>query len=133
MASERDFLITCDGIPGAFSTFTGGEVTAETDEDYDGGSDTPTLISGPPKVAEFEIGRRWDSDRDNATSKKNVSRVGWWETTVNVQPLDPAGVADGDSWTYRARLIGQTPFEVNRNGRNPANYKMRFKAIGLPK
>lgn len=127
MAAERDFLITVEGIQEAFQTKTGGDTTAESSKDYDGGSDVPVILTGPPTTDAIVVGRRWDSDRDNAVVKRNRQRVGSWRTTITVQPLDGAGVADGDPTVYRGKLTRQTDPEVNRNSATPSRYEMTFE------
>lgn len=131
MASERDFLITVLGVNEPFQTITGGDTVAESSKDFDGGSDVPVVLTGPPTTEPIVVGRRFDSDRDNAVIRRNRPRVGSWETTVTKQPLDPAGVADGDPTVYRGKLIRQTDPEANRNSSAKSQYEMTFEVISV--
>lgn len=125
-SAQRQFLITVAGVAGTFAGFRGGETTSDVTRDFDGGSLTPDILTGPATTADIRVSRGWRRDRDIDVVKKLRPRVGRFRTSVTVQPLDEDLVPAGTPDVYTAILVGLTPTEADANSGNVSRLELVF-------
>jgi hypothetical protein len=130
-AAKRQFLVKVDGIDGYWAGKSGGDITADTNKVYDGGSRRPDVISSPPNADDVVCTRPYDPLRDQVMINQLKERVGTWRTTVSVSPteadLTVARVA-GDVYSD-ALLIGLVSPEVDASSGDAAEVELTF-AVG---
>jgi hypothetical protein len=125
-SAQRHFLVTVSGVGGTFQTFTGGRRSSEVTKEYDGGSIDPDVLTGPPDIENVTVGRAYDPPRDDAIIRRLRERVGRFEATINVQPLDRDMVRTGRPTSYTGILIGLTAPEVNSGSGDTARFELEF-------
>lgn len=86
--AQRFALVTVAGLPGTFARKTGGNITAEVTKSYDGGSEVPELLTGPPNHENVTVGRDYDPTIDEPMLRQLRPVAGRWITTVVEQPTD---------------------------------------------
>lgn len=129
-AAQRQFLVKVSGIDGYFTTKSGGNVSAETNKHYDGGSLKPDVIASPAEAENITCGRAYDSTRDPALLKRLRQQVGRLRTTVSVTPTNEDLVAIAEPVVYSdAILVGLTEPDVDAGGADVATWEVEF-AIG---
>lgn len=134
-AANRQFLVRIDGISGGWdywATKSGGEVTADSNKVFDGGSLVPDVLASPAEVGDITIARPYDPDRDQGIINQLIPQVGQWRTTISVTPTY------GDLTTVRgakprvfsnALLIGVREPEPDASSGDAADYELTF-AVG---
>lgn len=88
-AANRQFLVKIDGISGGWdywATKSGGEITADSNKVWDGGSLVADVLASPPEVGDLTIARPYDPDRDQQILNQLITQVGQWRTTISVTP-----------------------------------------------
>jgi len=129
-SAQRQFLIKVAGIDGYFATKSGGNISSDTNKVYDGGSDTPDVLSGPAEADNITVSRSYDLQRDGAVLRRLRKMVGRWETTVSVTATDRDLVAIAEPQVYpNALLVGLTEPETDASSGDAAEYELEF-AIG---
>lgn len=126
IAAQRQFLIKVNGVEGYFATRTGGETTADAAREWDGGSRTPEVMTGPAMTGDVTIGRPYKPQRDGAVLAKLRPLVGRLRTSVTVQPTDGDLVALGKPTVYTGVLIGLTDPEANAGESAAARLELTF-------
>jgi hypothetical protein len=126
-ASQRQFLITVDGVEGYFATKSGGDVSSDISTVWDGGSLTPEKLPAPAVVGDVTVGRPYDPNRDGAELAKLKPLVGRWRTTVGIQPTDADLIASGPPTVYaNALLSGLTDPEADAGSGDAATFELTF-------
>lgn len=126
-AAQRQFLCKVSGIDGYFATKTGGDISSDASDVYDGGSLTPEKLASPATTDDVTVGRPYDPNRDQDVINRLRPLVGRWRTTVSVQPTDSDLVAVGRPSTYaNALLIGLTEPEVDASSGDAAVFELTF-------
>lgn len=126
-SSQRHFLVRAEGIPGLFSTKTGGEITSNATKNYDGGSTRPDVLTSPPEVGDITIGRGYDHERDAGIVRLLRNSVGTYQTTVSVTPTNRDMEALDDAETYpNATLVGFTPGDVDASSGEISSFALTF-------
>lgn len=103
--SQRQRLVTVEGLPGFWATKSGGNVTADASPVWDGGSARPEMLAGPASAENVTTGRPFDEQRDLPLLPTLRSRVGRWQTTVTVQYTDANLVPIGRPTVYPEALL----------------------------
>lgn len=88
-AANRQFLVKIDGATNGWeywATKSGGEVTADSNKVWDGGSLIADVLASPAEVGDLTIARPFDPDRDQPMLNQLILVVGQWRTTISVQP-----------------------------------------------
>lgn len=130
-ATKRHWVVTVEGIPGTWRTFTGGEATAEVTKDWDGGNPRPDLLGGPIDFSDLELVRTFDGDRDRAWIDKFLPMVGRVRMTVTKQLTDANNVAIGKPRTYPDSLLRQlTEPETDAASSDPSEVTLGFATGG---
>jgi len=130
-SAKRQFLVKVDGVDGYWAQKTGGDITADTNKVYDGGSLVPDVIASPPNTDDVVCTRPYDPLRDQPMINQLKRRVGTWRTTVSVTPteadLTVSRVA-GDVYSD-ALLIGLVSPEADASSGDSAEVELTF-AVG---
>lgn len=130
-STQRQFLVSVDGLPDYYATQSGGEVTAETTTHYDGGTDLPDVMAGPRVTSNLVAGRGYDAERDQPIIDRLEKLVGRWRTTVTKQPTDPDWTPVGAPKSYpNSLLVRVTPPETDANSSSVATYELEFATPG---
>lgn len=127
-SAQRQFLVSVSGIPGYFASKTGGGVTSEANKVWNGGSNTPDVISGPPEVENITVTRPWEvADADLLASfRRGVGRI---TATLTVTPTTPDMVANGLPTIYpNALLVGYKEPEPDASSSDAAQVELEFAA-----
>lgn len=133
-AANRQFLTKVDGISGGWdywATKSGGEVTADSNKVWDGGTLVPDVLASPAEVGDLTVARPFDPDRDQPILNQLISQVGFWRTTVSIQPTY------GDLTAARVKprvfsnclLVGVREPEPDASSGDAADYELTF-AVG---
>lgn len=126
-SSQRHFLVKVDGIPGNFSTKTGGEITAAATKAYDGGSTKPDVMTAPPEVGDITVGRGYDHQRDAGIVRILRQSVGSFQATLSVTPTDRNMVAQDGGENYPlATLVGFTPGDVDASSGEMSSFALTW-------
>jgi hypothetical protein len=126
-SAQRQFLVKVVGVDEYFANKTGGNINADTNKVYDGGSLVPDVMSSPAEVDNISVARAFDLVRDEAMVTLMRGRVGKWRTTVSVTPTDEDLVAVGKPVVYaNALLVGFTEIEVDASSGDAATFELEF-------
>lgn len=130
-STQRQFLITVEGLPDYYATQTGGEVTAETSQHYDGGTDVADVLAGPRQTSNLVCGRGYDALRDQPIIDRLEKLVGRWRTTVTKQPCDADWTPIGPPKPYpNSLLVRVTNPEADANSSSVSTYELEFATPG---
>lgn len=105
VAALRQQQVTVAGWDGFFATKTGGEVTANTTQAYDGGAIDPEVLGGPPSTSNITVTRPYRPGPHGALLKAWEKEVGRLRTTVAVYDTDPDLGPWGEPVTYADALL----------------------------
>jgi len=129
-ATQRDHLVTIEGVPGTWRNLSGGGGTVETTKDRDGGAIRPDILGGPPEFEDLECARTFDPVRDAAWMKQLRQNLGRGFYTVMKQPIDVNKIAIGEPLVYPdCMLSGLTEAEV-ADSSDPAEVSLTFSTTG---
>ena len=126
--SQRQFTVSIDNIAGYFMTKGGGDLAADSNKIYPGGSKTPVIITGVSEVDNITVGRAFEAVRDRPILKTLRPLVGSFTTTIKVVDTDADFNATGGSTiTYsNAVLVGITEPEYDSASGDPAMLELEF-------
>lgn len=131
IATQRQFLVSVDGLPDYYATISGGEVTAETSDAWDGGATKPEITAGPASTGNLVISRPFRIQRDSNLVARLEKLVGKWRTTITKQPVDADLTPVGLPTTYpQSLLIRVTPPEADAASSESATYELEFRSPG---
>lgn len=133
-AANRQFLIRIDGIQGSWpywATKSGGEVTADSNKVYDGGTLIADVLASPAEVGDLTIARPYDPDRDHDLCTQLIKLVGQWRTTISVQPTygDLSAAAVKPRVYTNCLLTGVREPEPDASSGDASDYELTF-AVG---
>lgn len=130
-SSARHFLVKVAGIDGFFETKTGGGTSAAVTKVFDGGAEVPDNLAGPPETGDVVISRTYDPDRDGATVKSLLQKVGRYTDTVSVTPTNRDMVARPElARVYSgALLVGCNDPDSDSSSGDAARWELTF-AVG---
>lgn len=129
--TKSQFLVTIVGIPGTWSSATGGSLTAEVTKDYDGGALRPDMIGGRPSADDLEITRGFDPVRDLPLLEKLRKEIGRGRYTVTKQSTDANFAKIGKPITYAdCVLIGCNDPDSDANSSDVAQIVLKFATTG---
>ena len=130
-ATKRDYLVTVEGIPGTWRSFSGAGGTASVTKDWDGGSRRYDNLAGPVEWDDIEVVRTVAPTRDDRWIKTLRSLISVGEFTVTKQYVTPAGMKVGDPTTYPAcLLIGLQEAESDAGSSDAAEVTLTFATSG---
>lgn len=129
--AQRQVYASVSGIDGNFSQFSGGEISSNAEKIYDGGSITPTLLSGARDVGNITLVRPVDLDRDPGILANLRDLVGKQTFTVTVFVCD-ADLQPISTRVYNdALLIGMNEPEGDAASGAPASMSLVFSVGGV--
>lgn len=124
-SAQRHFLVKVEGVDGYFQTKSGGNISADTTKNFDGGAEQPDVMASPPQAEDVTVGRAFKRQRDGDFLAAIRLRVGKERRTVSVQPTDGDMVASGKAVDYpQALLVGLNEMEVDSSSGEPSMYEM---------
>lgn len=131
ISSQRQFLVSIDGLPDYYATFSGGEVSAETSVAWDGGAKRPSVLAGPATTSNLVCSRPYSAARDQPLIDRLQKLCGSWRTTVTKQPTDADFTPIGDPTTYPdSLLVRVTTPEADAASAEKAMYELEFHTPG---
>ena len=130
-ASQRQQLVAVSGWTGYFATKSGGEVTADTNPVWDGGSLKPSNLAGPATTANIVVSRPYRPGLHAATLKSWEKVVGRKRTTVWVRDTDPDLGPIGTPTVYAdALLVRVTRPDHDAASSDPGMIELEFAVSG---
>jgi hypothetical protein len=98
--SQRQSLVTVDGIDGYWAQRTGGEGETAITRVYNGGDKMAELLSGPTTYTDLVVTRPYDRVRDGQYKAFLLAGQGSWMTTIAEVDTDSNLIpqATGVSW-----------------------------------
>lgn len=126
--SQRQFSVSVSGLDGYFMTKGGGDLAADSNKIYPGGSKIPVIITGISEVDNITVGRAFDATRDRPMLKTLRPLVGTYTTTITMVDTDPDfNASQGSIITYsNAVLVGITEPEYDSASGDPAMIELEF-------
>lgn len=122
--------INAGGKPRYFASKTGGDVTAESSTEYDGGSLVPEPVAGPATIANIVLTLRYKPAVDHAAVKALRKQVGSYVDTLNVLDTDaqfrPLPGVEPDVYPG-ALLVGVGGINLDRNGTGARTCDLTFQ------
>lgn len=89
-ASQGQILVTIDAWGTDYwADLSGGEVSGDSKEVWNGGSEQPDHLSSRAKTSNLVIKKPYYPGRDKARMEQLLKRVGKLRTTITVQDTDP--------------------------------------------
>lgn len=129
-SSQRHFLVKVTGIDGYFETKAGGNIAADATRVFDGGSEVPDILAGPPQAGDVTIGRTYDPIRDGELANRLRRVIGRMSATLSVTPTTRDLIATTFPTVYaNALLVGLNEPDSNSQSGDPARFELVF-AIG---
>lgn len=129
-SAQRQFLVKVGTLPGYFATKSGGNVTADVNKVYDGGSLTPDLVTAPAVADNITVSRPYDVTRDPDLLATLRAQVGSYTATLTVQPTDRDLAPVGRAAVYpNAVLVAVNEPDIDASSGTAATYELDF-AIG---
>lgn len=131
-SAEGDFLVKVTNIDGYFTTCTGGVPTVDTNETFNGGEQTSTIIIGKRKVSNVVVSRPYKPERDTQLCKQLRQVLPGFTTTVSKQPTLSAGSVIGDPTVWaNAQLIRVTEPDANWGTSTAAMMELEFAVSSI--
>lgn len=126
-SAQRQFLVSVATVGDYYASKSGGAVSADVSDVYDGGRLTPEKLASPATIEDITVSRPYDQQRDAPVIARLQRLVGRWRTTIVVQPTDADLVPIGSPTTYsNALLTGLTPPEHDASSGDAATYELTF-------
>lgn len=132
--NQNAFFVTVAGIDlGMWSQKTGGVVSVDIEDDYDGGALKPTKMKGRRKYTPVVLSRTYDPARDTAALKAVLAQLdGVDEFPITVQPTKPGlDGPQGDPWVYTGVVAELTLPDVDSNSSSRATVSLQFDVTEL--
>lgn len=127
ISGQHLFVATVDGVPGDWRTAERPSRSAETREEYDGGSQRdPMIISSRPTHGELTVSRGYDPREDQAQLRRLTRLVGSFRTTVKVIDIDDDFNTVGEAFVYAGVLREVSPPGTDANGTDSAMWSLVF-------
>lgn len=131
-AAQRQFLVRVSGIRGYFATMSGGNVSSEMADVYDGGSGQPEKVASPARTEDIVVSRPYDPERDQPVINALRPRVGRFRATVTKQPTDADFVPVGEPNVYpNCILQAVSEPEVDASSGDPTAFELSFSFEGV--
>lgn len=132
-ATQRQFLVEVQGIPGLWRSFSGGNITAEANKDYSGGANRPDLLGGPPDTDDIEVVRTFDPAVDQEWIDRIIrdDLVGTGRYTITKIATDANFTKIGNPRTFANSLLtGLTEPDSDASSGDSAEITLTFATAG---
>lgn len=126
ISAARQFLIRVSGIDGYFAKRTGAETTADATREFDGGSLTPEVLTGPATTGDLVVRRPYKPERDADVLRRVRPLVGRWRTSISATPTDRDLVAVGKPTVWTGILTGVNDPEADAGSGDAAEIELTF-------
>ena len=122
-ASQGQVLVSIDAWgPGYWAEMSGGEVSADAKEVWDGGAEQPLYISGKAKTSNLVIKKPYKPGQDKSRIEEFARKTGKLRATITVQDTDPEfGVVFGKPRVYANALLQKVTMPVLKAGSSDEN------------
>lgn len=124
--SERQYRVTIAGIPGYWSSVSGGDVSVDVTEVFDGVTEKASKFAGPQKIAPLVCKRPSDPATQTwvADLKKAVGKKKYTATKI---PIDADGIPVGAPEIYTGCLLTKfNPPDFDAASNNAAMLEAEF-------
>jgi hypothetical protein len=129
--TKRLYLVTVEGIPGTWRTFSGGAGSSSVTKDYDGGSDRADVLSGPTEWDDIEVARTVAPARDDAWIGTLRKLIGRGRFNITKQATDTNWTKVGKPTTYpNCLLVGMQEPETDASSSDAAEITLTFATSG---
>lgn len=126
-SAQRQFLVSALGIPGFWAQKSGGDVSGDTSDAWNGGELYPEKLAGPATTDNITLTRPFKAARDQPLLRRLRPVVMRWRTTCSVQPTDENLIPVGRPDVYpRALLIRVTGPEVDASSSDAGEIELEF-------
>lgn len=130
-SSQRQNLVTVEGIPGFWAEKTGAEVEADVSDAWNGGELQPEKLASPPTTGNIVVRRPYKPLRDGSIKRQLRRRVGSWRSTVSVQDTDAELNPIGQPDVYaNALLTALRVPDFDASSGDPQVIEMEFAVRG---
>lgn len=127
IASARQQLVEVSGWPGYWATKSGGEISADAEPAWDGGSLKPEKLAGPADTGNIVVSRPYRPAVHGPIKKAWAKGVGRLRTTVSVFDTDPDLGPVGQPDVYaNALLVRLTPPAADASSSTPNMIELEF-------
>lgn len=107
IASQSHSLVKVAGMEGYWANRSGGEVSADVSQAWDGGADFPDQVPGKATTSDVTVSRPYRRGRDDVLRRRLLKQVGKLRATVSDQPTDSNGQALGEPDVWPNALLRQ--------------------------
>ena len=130
-ATKREFLVTIEGVPGTWKSFSGGDGSSSPTKDWDGGAARPDLLAGPTEFSDITVTRTYDPAKDQQWIDDAIAKIGRGRYTVTKQAIDANYVKVGKPRTFAdCLLIAVTEPDVDSSSSDAAEVQFTFATAG---
>jgi hypothetical protein len=126
--SQRQSLVSIEGIEGLWATRSGGDVSADVSPVWDGGADHPEQMAGPASSDNITVTRPMDEIRDLGRIKElRKTGVGRFVTTITEQHTtrDLFPIGEPDVWPEALLVRANVP-EYDAGSSDPKVVELEF-------
>lgn len=113
---------------------SGGEVSSDSQEVWDGGARQPNYIAGRAKTSNLAVTKPYYPGRDGARVREFAARCGSLRTTIIIQDTDPdlVGGVYGPPLVYPNALLIRVKLPESEAGSSDADtIELEFSTPGL--
>jgi hypothetical protein len=130
--TEACFLVTIGSMSRYFTTFEGGEVSADAEDRYDGGATTPDSVFGRKVWSDITLGSDFDPERDIDDIRAAQELVGDADNfeTITVQPCDSRMNPIGGSFGFIGHVKSVSIPSADANSSTTATWSVVCKITG---
>lgn len=130
-ASARQQLVEVAGFPGYFANKSGGEVSAESTQVWDGGALKPENMGGPSTTGNLTVSRPYRPGVHGPILKRLAREVGRHRTTVSVWDTDPDLGPIGEPVVYAdALLVRLMRPDADASSSDASTFELEFATEG---
>jgi hypothetical protein len=127
VAASRQQLIEVAEWPDYWASKEGGEVAADVEKAWDGGSLKPENMAGPSETGNVTVSRPYRPASHGPIRKAWAQQVGRLRTTVSVWDTDPDLGPIGTPTVYaNALLVRLTPPAHDASSSSPGTIELEF-------
>lgn len=128
-SSVRQHSVSVAGLDGVWAKTTGGVVSVDVSESYNGGAQVPDITKGRVKVSNVTVDRPYNPVRDAPVLRFIASHIGGtWETTITDQDLDANEVAIGAPVVFTGCVpVSATGPEYNEESSDASRIVLEFR------
>lgn len=127
--SQRQQLVTIDGIDGYWAQRTGGEGETTVTRVYNGGDVDPEILPGPRTFTDLVVTRPYDRVRDGQYTAFLLAGLGVWTTSISVTATDENLIPQGGPDIYTGKLTHVKLPEANASSGAASEIALTFAIV----